>query len=249
MLLGEPAPTQADVHFQIFGIPVRVHPLFWVVSLLLGMGGRQAHPRDALIWIAVVFVSILVHELGHAAMQRYYGGHPHITLYSFGGLASCSDCRRTPGAQILILLAGPFAGFFLAAFVVSVLVAMRRFDGFVLDWVPVRWELFDLEYFFQTERLAAPDELIWDLLQVNILWGLLNLLPIYPLDGGQISRELFSLANPRAGITQSLQLSAGVAVLVAVYAILNQRIFTGIMFGILAYESFQALQAYRSHWR
>ena len=66
--------------------------------------------------------------------------------------------------------------------------------------------------------------MIADLLHVNILWGLVNLLPIYPLDGGQIARELFTLGNPRAGIIQSLQLSAGAAVLVAAYALLNQRI-------------------------
>jgi stage IV sporulation protein FB len=239
MLLGEPTPTQADLHFRIFGIPVRVHPLFWVVALLLGMGGRQAEPLETLIWVAVVFVSILVHELGHAAMQRYYGGNPWITLYSFGGLASCSDCRRTPGAQILILLAGPLAGFFLAGFVISVLVALQRFNGFELDWVPVRWDYFG----------SMADIAVFYLLFVNIAWGALNLLPIYPLDGGQIARELFTLGNPRSGIVQSLQLSAGAAALVAVYALLNTRIFMCIMFGILAYESFKALQAYGNRWR
>ena len=101
MLLGEPAPTQADLHFRLFGFPVRVHPFFWVVSLLLGMGGRDRPIRsNVLIWVAVVFVSILVHELGHAFMQRYYGGHPWITLYGFGGLASCNDCDRSPRSQI-----------------------------------------------------------------------------------------------------------------------------------------------------
>ena len=45
--------------------------------------------------------------------------------------------------------------------------------------------------------VIAPtlNTLIWDLLQVNILWGLVNLLPVYPLDGGQIARELFTLAQ------------------------------------------------------
>lgn len=239
MLLGEPAPTQADIHFRIFGIPVRIHPLFWVVALLLGMGGRKADPLETLIWIAVVFVSILVHELGHATMQRYYGGNPWITLYSFGGLASCSDCRRTPGAQLLILFAGPFAGFFLAGFVVSVLVALQRFVGFRLDWVPIDWVYFR----------SSLDIAIYYLLFVNIAWGVLNLLPVYPLDGGQIARELLTLGNPRTGIVQSLQLSAGTAVLIAAYAILNQRIFLCIMFGFLAYQSFQTLQSYRSGWR
>ena len=74
-------------------------------------------------------------------------------------------------------------------------------------------------------------------------------LPVYPLDGGQIARELFTLGNPRAGVIQSLQLSAGVAVLVALYAISKGSIYTCAMFGILAYNNFQTLRMYRNHWR
>ena len=87
MLLGEPPPTQGDLHFRILGFPVRVHPFFWVSTLLLGMGGGEADPVETLIWIGVVFISILVHELGHAVMQRRYGGRPWVTLYGLGGLA------------------------------------------------------------------------------------------------------------------------------------------------------------------
>jgi Zn-dependent protease len=239
MILGEPAPSQADLHFRVFGVPVRVHPWFWIVSLLLGMGGGEADPLQTLIWVAVVFVSILVHELGHAFLQRYYGGRPWITLYSFGGLASCNDCDRSPRSQILISLAGPVAGFFFAGFVISILVALQRIRRFELGWVPVVWVPFRTQL----------DVVVFFLLYVNIAWGLLNLLPIYPLDGGRIARELFTLGNPRTGIVQSLQLSAGAAVLVAVYALTRQSIFMTIMFGMLAYGSFQTLQAYRGGWR
>jgi stage IV sporulation protein FB len=93
------------------------------------------------------------------------------------------------------------------------------------------------------------NEVIADLLQVNIMWGFINLFPIYPLDGGRIARELFTLRDPRQGVIQSLQLSAGTAVLVAAYALLNQRIYMCLMFGFLAYGSFQTLQAYRGGWR
>ena len=54
----------------------------------------------------------------------------------------------------------------------------------------------------------------------------MNLLPVYPLDGGQIARELFTLGNPRNGIIQSLQLSVGAAVLVAAYALTQNSDFT-----------------------
>ncbi len=239
MLLGEPAPTQADLHFRLFGVPVRVHPFFWVVALLLGMSGGPADPLVTLVWVAVVFVSILVHELGHAIVQRYYGGRPWITLYSFGGLASCDDCDRSPRAQILISLAGPFAGFFFAGFVISILIALQRFRGFEWAWIPVNWVPFK----------SQLDLVVFFLLFVNIAWGVVNLLPIYPLDGGRIARELFTLRDPRAGVIQSLQLSAGAAVLVAVYALTRQMFFMAIMFGFLAYGSFQTLQMYRNRWR
>jgi membrane-associated protease RseP (regulator of RpoE activity) len=182
-------------------------------------------------------------------MQSVYGGHPWITLYGLGGLASCNDCSRSPWRQIVISCAGPVAGFFFAAFVVSVLVALGRFQGFVLDWIPVRWDWFDPQSFMQTGHASLRDNLVFYLLYVNIMWGLVNLLPVYPLDGGQIARELFTLVNPRAGIIQSLQLSAGVAVLLTAYAILNQSLYIALLFGYLAYSSFQTLQAYRNHWR
>src|SRR3954451_9356765 len=139
MLLGEPAPTQGDIHFRFLGIPVRIHPFFWVTSVFLGIGSKDADPMDILVWVGVVFVSILVHEFGHATMQRRYGGHPRVTLYGLGGLASCNDCDRSPLRQILILLAGPGAGFLLAGIIVAILKALGHLDGFTLDWVPIRW--------------------------------------------------------------------------------------------------------------
>lgn len=248
MLLGEPPPTQGDLHFRLLGIPVRVHPFFWVTTVFLGLGG-EADPTDIMVWVAVVFVSILVHEFGHATMQRRYGGHPRVTLYGLGGLASCEDCDRSPGRQILILLAGPFAGFLLAGVVVVVLKVTGHLGGFELDWIPVKLRPFDPAYYFENQRPALVDLVVWDLLVVNILWGLINLLPVYPLDGGQISRELFTLGNARSGIIYSLQLSAGIAVLVALYALTKSSIYTCAMFGILAYNNFQTLRMYRDHWR
>jgi stage IV sporulation protein FB len=240
MLIGEPPPSQGDLHFRILGFPVRVHPFFWVVSVFLALGiGEQADPRDVMIWVAVVFVSILVHELGHAIVQHLFGGHPRITLYSFGGLASCNDCDRRPTSQILISLAGPFAGFFLAAFVISILIATQHFEGFHWYWIPVYWKPFGP---------IAQITIVY-LLYVNVLWGLVNLLPIYPLDGGQIARQLFVMWNPRTGTLGSLYLSAVAGVLVAAYAITKQDWYVAIMFGLLAYGSIQSINFYQNHWR
>jgi stage IV sporulation protein FB len=260
MLIGEPPPTQADLHFRLLGFPVRVHPFFWVTTLLLGMGGGPADPLKTLVWIAVVFVSILVHEMGHATLQRTFGGHPWITLYGFGGLASCNDCDRSPSRQITMLVAGPIAGFLLAAVLILGMWLTGHAIGFAasaervdlasigIDRAVVQ-PLGPFAAYFEPVQSHLGNDIIADLLQVNILWGLFNLLPVYPLDGGQISRELFTLGNPRSGIIQSLQLSVGVAAILAVYALLHHQFFLCLMFGYLAYASFQTLQTYRNHWR
>jgi Zn-dependent protease len=263
MLIGEPPPTQADLHFRVLGFPVRVHPFFWIATLLLALGGRAdkgGDPLDVLIWVAVVFVSILIHELGHAAMQRTYGGHPWITLYSFGGLASCNDCDRSSARQIIISLAGPVAGFLLATLIILGLQLTGHSFGFVS--LPERMDLAAkgveraliqplglFAVYFEPVGSPVLNHVIAKLLEVNILWGIMNLLPVYPLDGGQIARELFSLGNPRAGIIQSLQLSIGTAILLALYALYNDSLYLCLMFGYLAYASFQTLRMYRDHWR
>jgi stage IV sporulation protein FB len=245
-MIGEPSPTQADLHFRLFGIPVRIHPFFWIVALFLGIGGRsEADPIETLIWVAVVFLSILVHELGHAFLQRRYGGHPWITLYGFGGLASCDDCDRSPRSQILISLAGPAAGF---AFAILLLLALQlsgreprfqAFPGFIGYVIP------GFKRFASWPINAA----IFDLFQVNIFWGLVNLLPVYPLDGGRISRELFTLGNSRQGIVQSLWVSVISAAAVAGIAVLAiGDIFITLFFGYLAYASYQTLRAYEQSW-
>jgi hypothetical protein len=109
VILSEPARTPYDLNFSLLGIPVRVHPMFWLVALLLGFRGNPK-PQELVLWVAVVFVSILVHELGHALAARAHGWEPWITLHGFGGLASYRPTRQTPRSRILITLAGPAPG-------------------------------------------------------------------------------------------------------------------------------------------
>jgi stage IV sporulation protein FB len=247
-MIGEPPPTQADLHFRAFGVPIRVHPWFWIMALLLGLGGgEKADPGQTLLWVAVVFVSVLVHELGHAFLQRRFGGRPRITLYGFGGLASCDDCDRSPRSQILISLAGPVTGFLFAAIVVAILAATGHFVGFRRGLSPIDWRPYDPNHLAQYGTPSLRDGVVWMLLFVNIFWGVLNLLPIYPLDGGRIAREAFTLDNPRRGIVQSLWLSVVTAGLVALWALSRDSIYMTMMFAYLAYASYQTLQAYNRY--
>jgi stage IV sporulation protein FB len=268
MFAAEPTSSQADLHFRVFGFPVRVSPWFWGVSVMLVIGGsnlvtgggKKVDPIEALVWVAVMFGSILVHELGHAFTQRHFGGRPRIVLYGFGGLAICDDCDRSPSSQILISVAGPAAGFLLAAVVILIVRLSGRRIGFLPPGDGVNFEalgvssviiqpLIAFRAYFEPFTSQVTDQLVADLLQINILWGLINLMPIYPLDGGRVSRELFTLSQPRRGIVQSLWLSAGVATAFAVFGLMRGSIFTAFMFGYLAYANYQTLQAYEQNWR
>jgi stage IV sporulation protein FB len=236
VILNEPPRTQYDLNFRVLGIPVRVHPLFWLVALLLGMSGRQ-DAVSMILWVVAVFGSILVHELGHALTARAYGWQPWITLHGFGGLASYRPTYRNPASQILITLAGPGAGFlFAAVIVVGIAASGHRVQFGWQGWV------LPINYSIQSDKLGL---LVDDLLYVNIFWGLVNLLPVYPLDGGQITQEVLQVLNPRDGLRQSLWLSVIVAALagVLVYVKLGQ-LFPAIFFGYLAYTSYMTLQAY-----
>ncbi len=264
MFIGEPPATQYDWNFSLLGISVRVHPFFWVVALILGVNLKD--PKLVLIWMVVVFVSIVIHEFGHALTMRRLGLNPHVVLYSFGGLAIADrnfgyGRRETPQTNILISFAGPAAGFLFAGLLLGLIVAG---GGIVeLNWrgFPIFWDVqlipVGLPAGFQQlegldRQLALRNQLIeyrwlyvtvFFLLQVNILWGLVNLLPIYPLDGGQIARELLTVNDPWKGVVHSLWLSIFSAGLMVIYGLtIANSFYIALMFGLLAYSSYQTLQ-------
>jgi Zn-dependent protease len=235
VFLLEPQRTQFDLHFRIFRIPVRVHPMFWLFSALLGWNYIRLGVEYVLLWVGCTFVSILVHELGHVFMGMAFGSRAHIVLYSFGGLAVGSNAQRYRWQRIAVSFAGPLAGFVLYGLVVL-------FDMNMLPRIDPEGDMLILG--------AAVRMLLF----MNLAWGLLNLLPVWPLDGGQISREVCTGLSPRNGLRVSLGISLVVAGLLAVNALMaaNGRpllpflrfggIYVAILFAMLALESFQLLQ-------
>ena len=98
MFLADPPRTPYDLYFRLWGIPVRVHPLFWAVGLLISFA--PGPPLEMFIRLGVWFVSILVHEMGHAWMMRYYGWNPSVTLYAMGGFARY-DMGLRPSSRLI----------------------------------------------------------------------------------------------------------------------------------------------------
>lgn len=247
MLIAEPPRTQFDLNFRVAGFHVRVHPFFWLMTLLLG--ARDGDPLGLLIWAGVVFTSILVHELGHAFAMRHFGQDARIVLYLMGGLAipessAWGGGRRSRGTweQILISAAGPGAGFLLAALVAALVFVAGGAVHIVLaqGFLPIPFAV--LPDTATDPWREAASGLLW----VNIFWGLLNLLPVLPLDGGQIARELLCAHDPWQGMVRALTLSVAVGGAIAAFGLLalHER-FLGILFGMLAFSNFMALRNMR----
>lgn len=176
--------------FRLGNIPVRVHLVFFFMALMLG-GGR---PGPGLVsWVVIVFVSVLLHELGHALVGRAFGLSPEIDLHGMGGLTSwTAGPRLGPVPFILISLAGPLTGIVLGAIVWALAVRAQSLSA--------------------TAAVAA-DQFV----SVNVYWGILNLIPMLPLDGGNVLARVLDLLTGGRGRRPAHFLSAALAGTIIVY--------------------------------
>ena len=157
---------RSGLRFLLFGFPTRIQPSFVMVVLVLGIF-PGATVASVAIWTAVAAMSILWHELGHAVAARRLGADPTIDLYSFGGLTHWRPAADASRWQLIsVAAAGPVAGLVLGGLV----AAVAALSGDIADE--------HLRFFVVV--------VLW----INLGWGLVNLLPVLPLDGGHILAEL-----------------------------------------------------------
>jgi len=231
--------TRFDLNFSIFGFDVRVHPLFWVIGLLLGYSAGSLE-RIA-IWIIALFVSILIHELGHTFMMRRFGVDSFIVLYHMGGLAIPRSARRaqlTWVENILISLAGPFAGFLFAGVTIGIVYAAGGlvFVSWLLGFIPIPTA-------FMPVGGSLANSAVGIILWINTFWGLINLLPVFPLDGGRVSQQLFVRFDPWNGFRNALWLSVVTGAILAIVGyVVFDSLYMAFLFGILAAQSYQMIQ-------
>ncbi len=228
------------IAFRIFGIPVRVQPFFAILAVFLGFGLVDGPDGTLMIerllaWVAIVFSGVLAHELGHAFAGRVFGLRPRIELHGFGGLTSWDGQGKklTPTRSIVVSLAGPGVGiaFGIAAWIslAAVFPGHPSFGDFL--HVPGRAS------FGEFCLLAA----FW----VNFGWGVLNLAPMLPLDGGNVMASTFELFAGRSGIKAARWISLVLAAGLVLLFVALQQIYMSVLLGFLAYANWRALRLER----
>ena len=237
------------VRFTLFGVPVEIQPWFWLTTAMFsGALGSTITPETlqwALLFIFAATISILVHEFGHALVgQRLGGGHARVVLWAFGGLAYNEGGRFTRSGNFWRVAAGPGAGFALLVLIYLVLMAVfgprdatSLAGGALFKIQPV---LSQDTYEFFTGRTPLR-WLIYHFLWINFWWGILNLLPVLPLDGGRIA-ELY--VKPRKRV---YQIAVATAAVMIAFALLRLDWYLAIFFGYLGWQNHKEIDNYR--WR
>ena len=190
---------------RLFGVPIRFHftfVLLLVFLIFVGVGGKQSGATTA-IYVAALFGSVLVHEVCHVLVARLYGIHTsEIVMFPIGGV-SRMESQPKARQELLIALAGPGINLIIGV----VLLAAQS------DFLPL-------------EKLSVPTDanLVERIALGNLLLGVFNLLPAYPMDGGRILRSLIALRKPEDEATQ-IAAAAGrfLAIAMGLFGLLSQN--------------------------
>lgn len=212
---------------RIWGVDIQVH---WSFILILFYGaflfGRNASNLAAgaiygVVVILLLFVCVVLHEFGHAIMAKYFGVNvPHITLLPIGGVAQLERMPRKPMQEFLIAIAGPAVNFALAAVLLPaalLVVSMSIGTGSM-------WAL--ISALMRTAQSMSVGGLLLTLAGTNLLLGIFNLLPAFPMDGGRILRALLALRLRYVPATRiAVLIGRGMAILFAIWGISGGGIF------------------------
>jgi membrane-associated protease RseP (regulator of RpoE activity) len=236
------------IRFTLFRVPIEIQPWFWITGALVGgaLGATdQLGLMRVLIFMVVMTISILVHEFGHALTGRYLGGgSPRIVLWAFGGLAYNQGARLSRSQSFWMIFMGPGAGFILLALTLALVFLIYGPQGGL--WIstaiafsepigdPTPGVLDLLQY--HLPRFFVFESLIW----INFWWGILNLLPVLPLDGGRIM-ELWT--NPRHKVFLISTVTGALVAAVGYFGF--GSLYMAVLFGYLAYRSYKDYQTHK----
>jgi stage IV sporulation protein FB len=215
---------QKKLNIKFLNVPIYIHPTFWIFLLFFTDIYRDPS-IEIVIWGVVMFFSLLVHEYGHALTARYFGAEPTITLEAFGGNARYNGRGISPKQEFLITLNGPLFE--------SVLI--------LISYILLKLEVFEaypyINYFFYVT------------MRLNILWCLLNLIPLVPLDGGHLVRYVLEKKFGSQGKKISILIGLLCVALAIPYLYFSGFFFFGILLVIYSIQNLQALRGNQSFSR
>lgn len=198
-------------------IPITIFPAFWFFSALIAFFLAGGNILQTVIWVAVIFVSVLFHEFGHALTARLFGRKPRIELVAMGGL-TYHDGEKLPfWKQFLITLDGPLFGFIIVI----------------------------VTFFLRDVVSGYGQQLLTQIFYVNLIWTVVNLLPIMPLDGGQLLRIGMEKVFHFKGLQYTLLASAILSLLLSLFLFLTQNLLAGALFFLFAFENFDSFRKSR----
>lgn len=217
---------------RIRGHKIEVSPFFLIICGLFVLIGLNSYTNflHQLMWAPVLFFSILLHELGHAAATKHHGfGTSRIVLHGMGGVAISKRGHTSPKQGMSISLAGP-----------AVTAALAIVFGIIYLLVgPLlastgNYALSVVLFFIQLMAVA------------NLFLLILNLLPVFPLDGGQtLMHFLRRKSSEVAALEKALKVSLGTIAVVGVLVLLlfpGSGIFILFIFAMLGYSNWKTLE-------
>ncbi len=200
-------------------IPLTIHPAFWIFSALIGYFFSQSL-MGMFIWIGIIFISVLFHEYGHALTATLFGQHPRIELVAMGGVTFHDGQKLSFWKQFLIVFDGPLFGFFLYIGADALLKVSSLSTGMI-------------------------GLLLTNFRDINLFWTVVNLLPVLPLDGGQLLRIVLEAIFGARGFRFALIASMSIALIASLLFFLLQSFIAGAIFFLLAFQSFEAFRKSR----
>lgn len=216
-----------EIRFRIGSVPVIIQPYFWLTAVILSSGWFNMEPRPwpVFTFILGVFVSILIHELGHTWLGMSFGARDVcIRLTGMGGEAAGANISSLWWKRVLVTFAGPAIQLILAGL--------------------LHLLIFHTEFLGKEHPIFAI--FVFQVYLVSLLWGLINLIPIFPLDGGRIVLEILQRTIPSQSekLSALLSICLLIGILYYIYNFAHQyfSIFNMLILGLLAITNLERLQ-------
>jgi Zn-dependent protease len=199
-------------------VPIIIQPFFWLFAALIGWLNSQS-VIGTLIWIGIILLSVLFHEFGHALTAVFFRQKAQIQLVALGGVTTFQGPKLKFWQQFLIVLNGPVAGivlFFLASLCLTLPLS------------------------------PTVQGIVSTIRTVNLFWSIINLVPVLPLDGGQLLRIALEGFFGVKGFKASLVIGLIFAVILSFFFFLAQSFLIGAFFFLFAFQTFDLFRKSRN---